>query len=134
MKDSRFTGVCEMKRDQFKKGLRAMLKTWEAGGADALERVIDGKKEGCNMVLKFSWPAESDDVVCLTLEAAQEKFPDCFENAEWYCHPAEVHFPEWSRNDPGLLLDHLMEARNGDSFYAGWCKVELLHGAQEIDR
>lgn len=41
MKDSRFTGVCEMKRDQFKKGLRAMLKTWDAGGPAALERVIE---------------------------------------------------------------------------------------------
>ena len=29
-----------MKRDEFKKGLRAMLNIWEAGGQEALERVI----------------------------------------------------------------------------------------------
>lgn len=30
-----------MTRDEFKKGLRAMLNIWEAGGQEALERVIE---------------------------------------------------------------------------------------------
>lgn len=75
------------------------------------------------MLLKFSWPYESNEVVCLTLDAAQEKFPDCFEDPEWvrhYCH-AQTDF----------LLSHLKEAHNGDSFYADWCKVVVLHGGKE---
>ena len=30
-----------MKRDEFNKGLRAMLKIWEAGGQDSLESLIE---------------------------------------------------------------------------------------------
>ena len=75
------------------------------------------------MLLKFSWPHESNEVVCLTLDAAQEKFPDCFLDPEWRRHYREA--------TTGFLLDLLKEAHNGDSFFADWCKVELLHGGTE---